>query len=43
MRIAPAKYTAEDVCRIEMRVRLRDVERFRERMEDAEARVEAVL
>ena len=40
MGIAPSGYTAEDVCRMEMRVRLSDVERFRQRMEDAEARVE---
>ena len=43
MGIAPSGYTAEDVCRMEMRVRLSDVERFRQRMEDAEARVEKVL
>ena len=43
MGIAPSRYTAEDACRMEMRVRLRDVDRFRQRMEDAEARVEKVL
>ena len=43
MGIAPSGYTAEDVCRMEMRVRLSDVERFRQRMEDSEARVEKVL
>lgn len=43
MGIAPSRYTAEDVCRMEMRVRLSDVERFRQRMEDAEARVGKVL
>ena len=43
MGIAPSRYTAEDVCRMELRVRLSDVERFRQRMEDAEARVEKVL
>lgn len=43
MGIAPSKYTAEDVCRMEMRVRLSDVERFRQRMEDAEARVEEIF
>ena len=43
MGIAPLKYTAEDVCRMEMRVRLSDVERFRQRMEDAEARVEEIF
>lgn len=43
MGIAPSGYTAEDVCRMEMRVRLSDVERFRQRMEAAEARVEKVL
>ena len=42
MGIAPSRYTAEDACRMEMRVRLRDVDRFRQRMEDAEARVEAL-
>ncbi len=42
MGIAPSGYTAEDACRMEMRVRLRDVDRFRQRMEDAEARVEAL-
>ncbi len=40
MGISPSKYTAEDVCRMEFRVRLNDVERFRQRMEDAEAKVE---
>lgn len=42
MGIAPSGYTAESSCRMEMRVRLGDVERFRQRMEDAEARVETI-
>lgn len=42
MGIAQSGYTAESSCRMEMRVRLGDVERFRQRMEDAEARVETI-
>lgn len=43
MGIQPSGYTAEDACRMEMDVRLGDVERFRQRMEDAEARVEKIF
>ena len=41
--IQPSGYTAEDACRMEMDVRLGDAERFRQRMEDAEARVEKIF
>ena len=43
MGIQPSGYTAEDACRMEMDVRLGDAERFRQRMEDAEARVEKIF
>ena len=43
MAIQPSGYTAEDACRMEMDVRLGDAERFRQRMEDAEARVEKIF
>ena len=43
MGVTPSRYTAEDMCRMEVRVRLGDVERFRQRMESAEAVVDEVL
>lgn len=43
MGVQPSGYTAEDACRMEMDVRLGDAERFRQRMEDAEARVEKIF
>ena len=43
MGVTPSRYTAEDMCRMEVRVRLGDVERFRQRMESAEAVVEEML
>lgn len=42
MNITPARYTAENACRMEMEVRLRDTDRFCKRMEDAEAIVENI-
>ena len=42
MGISPSLYTAESECRMEMKVRLRDIDRFLKRMTDAEARVERI-
>ncbi|HIZ86271.1 MAG TPA: YigZ family protein [Candidatus Coprenecus stercoravium] len=40
MGTSPGRYTADNVCRIEMEVRLKDIKRFTQRMEEAGATVE---
>ena len=43
MGITPGKYTADNSCRMEVKVRLRDTEKFLQRMEEAEAGIEKVM